>query len=243
MNNEINLITQQLFNKGSLADLTVSELEAFIGTYPYVASARFLLAKKEYDAYPSAVHDDIVTAGLYFNNPLWFEWQLRRDLEEEQEPVEKVQEPVADVAPVIEPEKPAPAVTAKNPEPAFEFQSYHTIDYFASQGIRLQQTELTKDRLGQQLKSFTEWLKSMKKLPAVESENVQNPDDTKRQQAVIMNAAVSIEEKEVVTEAMAEVWAKQGNHEKAIETYHKLGLLNPAKNAYFASKIEQLKQV
>jgi hypothetical protein len=82
------------------------------------------------------------------------------------------------------------------------FQSYHTIDYFASQGIRLQQADLTKDKLGQQLKSFTEWLRSMKKLPTAEGQ-VAGAEDDNRQQVVIMNAASSIEEKEVVTEAMA----------------------------------------
>jgi hypothetical protein len=51
----------------------------------------------------------------------------------------------------------------------------------------------------------------------------------------------SVEEKEVVTEAMAEVWAKQGNPGKAIRVYEKLSLLNPAKSTYFANRIEQLK--
>jgi hypothetical protein len=62
-----------------------------------------------------------------------------------------------------------------------------------------------------------------------------------RQQVVIMNAASSIEEKEVVTEAMAEVWVKQGHNEKAAEIYRKLSLQNPSKSSYFAAKIDQLK--
>ena len=55
-------------------------------------------------------------------------------------------------------------------------------------------------------------------------------------------ASHSVEESDVVTEAMAEVWAKQGNRRKAIETYNKLSLQNPSKKAYFAAKIENLKQ-
>jgi len=47
----------------------------------------------------------------------------------------------------------------------------------------------------------------------------------------------------VVTEAMAEVWEKQGNAVKAQELYEKLSLLDPAKSAYFAAKIEHLKQL
>jgi hypothetical protein len=52
----------------------------------------------------------------------------------------------------------------------------------------------------------------------------------------------SVHQSDVLTEAMAEVWMKQGNKEKAIETYNKLGLLNPSKKAYFAGLIENLKR-
>jgi hypothetical protein len=46
-----------------------------------------------------------------------------------------------------------------------------------------------------------------------------------------------------VTEAMAEVWEKQGNTIKALELYEKLSLLDPSKSSYFAAKIEHLKQL
>ena len=115
------------------------------------------------------------------------------------------------------------------------FQSYHTVDYFASQGIRLQPSDLGKDKLGQQLRSFTDWLRSMKKLPQTAS-----GDEDPSEQTVRVIAEHSIEEREVLTEAMAEVWAKQGNRQKASEIYRKLSLLNPAKSAYFAAKIDQL---
>jgi hypothetical protein len=120
----------------------------------------------------------------------------------------------------------------------FVFEPYHTIDYFASQGIKLQQSDLSKDKFGKQLKSFTEWLRSMKRLPQA---SVDVNIDEATQQTIQKVAEHSIEEKEIVTETMAEVWIKQGNREKAIETLHKLSLLNPSKSHYFAAKIEQLK--
>ena len=80
----------------------------------------------------------------------------------------------------------------------------------------------------------------MKKLPSAEGQPVL-PEDDSRQQVVIQNAASSIEEKEVLTKAMAEVWIKQGNNEKASEIYRKLSLQNPSKSSYFAAKIDQLK--
>ena len=52
----------------------------------------------------------------------------------------------------------------------------------------------------------------------------------------------SIHESDVWTEAMAEVWLKQGNKSKAVEVYNKLSLLNPSKKAYFAAKLENLKR-
>jgi hypothetical protein len=119
------------------------------------------------------------------------------------------------------------------------FEPYHTIDYFASQGIRLDKIEPNpQDKLGRQLKSFTEWLKGMKRLPQASVEKVLA---TNEESAVITAAAHSVEDKEVITEAMAEVFAKQGLHEKAAGVYRKLSLLNPAKSAYFAARIEALK--
>ena len=118
------------------------------------------------------------------------------------------------------------------------FEPYHTVDYFASQGIKLSQEEATKDKFGKQLKSFTEWLKTMKRLPAAEQAK---PLDVRSEEIVENLAAQSVEKEEVYTEAMAEVWLRQGNREKAIEIYNKLSLLNPSKRAYFAAKIDSLK--
>jgi tetratricopeptide (TPR) repeat protein len=119
------------------------------------------------------------------------------------------------------------------------FEPYHTVDYFASQGIKLSQEEATKDRFGKQLKSFTEWLKTMKKLPV--AEQVKNIDVASERKVEHL-AQHSVADADVVTEAMAEVWVKQGNREKAIDTYNKLSLLNPSKRAYFAAKAEFLKK-
>jgi hypothetical protein len=160
----------------------------------------------------------------------------------------------AQTEPIIEATKPVseqPAVSSQtgsnetesasdtsDAEAEIPVEPYYTVDYFASQGIKLQQAELGKDKLGQQLKSFTEWLRSMKRLPQATMESQVDPVT---EQSINRIAEHSLEEKEVLTEAMAEVWKKQGNKERAIEIYRKLSLQNPAKSAYFAAKIEQLK--
>jgi hypothetical protein len=160
---------------------------------------------------------------------------------------EELVEEIAEIIPAAEPTPVTTPVAGFTPasqegkstvdpdEPIFE--SYHTIDYFASQGIKLLQEEL-KDKLGKQLKSFTDWLRSMKRIGPPESST--SLDDVTNQ-SIQRIAEHSIEEKEVLTEAMAEVWAKQGNNDKAIRVYEKLSLLNPAKSPYFAGRIEQLK--
>ncbi len=116
---------------------------------------------------------------------------------------------------------------------------YYTVDYFASQGIKLEFEVNPQDKLGQNLKKFTHWLRHMKKLgpedAKVELENNVSEADVQKLADTSNNA------KEVVTEAMASVLGKQGKKEKAIELYTKLSFLNPDKSAYFAAQIEKLK--
>jgi tetratricopeptide (TPR) repeat protein len=49
------------------------------------------------------------------------------------------------------------------------------------------------------------------------------------------------EDEELVTETLANLYYKQGNHKKAIKAYEKLCLLYPSKMTYFASLIQKIK--
>jgi hypothetical protein len=119
------------------------------------------------------------------------------------------------------------------------FEPFHTVDYFASQGIKIRAEEKPTDKFGVQLKSFTDWLKILKKSPTTAlTKNLTDGAEKK----VSQMAEHSLTEKEVVTEAMAEVWAKQGNTQKAISLYTKLSLQEPAKSTYFAALIDELKK-
>ncbi len=62
------------------------------------------------------------------------------------------------------------------------------------------------------------------------------------EQKVENMAADSMQGSDVLTEAMAEVWVKQGNASKAMEVYNKLSLQYPSKSAYFAAQIDNLKE-
>jgi DNA-binding SARP family transcriptional activator len=112
----------------------------------------------------------------------------------------------------------------------------HTTDYFASQGIKLSEEMQPNDKLGKQLKSFTEWLKTMKKV-----HESKLPEGNEQLDASVNKLAEkSNKDEEVITEAMAEAYIIQGKPEKAKDVYLKLSLLNPSKNAYFAAKIDQI---
>ncbi len=129
-----------------------------------------------------------------------------------------------------------PEVNTK--EETLSFEPLHTSDYFASLGIKLSGEINPNDKLGKQLKSFTEWLKTMKKI-----HNNTLPETAAQTEISIQKLAEnSNKEGEVLTEAMAEVLIQQGKAMKAIEVYKKLSLLNPSKTVYFAAKIDQLKE-
>ncbi|RYY69018.1 MAG: hypothetical protein EOO13_10715 [Chitinophagaceae bacterium] len=123
--------------------------------------------------------------------------------------------------------------------PPLLFEPLHTTDYFASQGIKLSEVVQPGDKMGRQLKSFTEWLKTMKKV---------HPDGLKDKPladgsidpSVQKLAEKSNKEEEVLTESMAEVYLQQGKTNKAKGIYEKLSLLNPSKNAYFAAKLNEI---
>lgn len=122
-------------------------------------------------------------------------------------------------------------------------------------------TEEDKEKSLMVVMSFAEWLKhiSSKNQKAKEEEAEQKALKAMWQQQklaaaieeeseeipeqVFEMAVNSISRKdELVSESLAEVYAKQGKKEKAIDMYQKLSLLNPEKNAYFAAKIENLQK-
>lgn len=134
-------------------------------------------------------------------------------------------------------QEPASDEIAEKEEEIIAFEPLHTVDYFASQGIKITEELLTNDKLGSQMKSFTAWLKSMKKLHPGKLEE----QSLATEKLIQTSADESNINTEVLTEAMAEVLIKQDKKEKAIEMFSKLSLINPSKSAYFAARIESIK--
>ena len=95
-------------------------------------------------------------------------------------------------------------------------------------------TQKEKEERDDQKALKTMWQKE-KLAAALEEENEEIPEN------VFEMAVNSITKEEgLVSEALADVYEKQGKHEKAIDMYRKLSLRNPQKNAYFARKIENI---
>jgi hypothetical protein len=209
MNSRFNLLTQTLVNKPRLDDASLQDLKKLVLNYPWLAAARLLLIKKLQEVKDPAWKTEWQQAHPYFADAEWTTLLMTSSTSDEK----------------------------KGDHNELLFEPYYTVDYFASQGIQYKPEEAPSDKFGQQLKSFTDWLKVMKRLPLTE---LGKSVDPKEERKVEQNAGQSLTSEEVVTEAMAEVWIKQGNTTKAKEVYHKLSLLEPSKSAYFASKISEL---
>ncbi|MGH2553821.1 MAG: hypothetical protein ACRDEB_08885 [Chitinophagaceae bacterium] len=264
MSVQINKLVKSLLQKESLDECSVSELKQFADRHPYFGAAQLLLTKKLQTENHEQYIEQLQKTFLFFHNPLWVE-QLLNETRKAiiNSPEKVVDEKIFDFS-VVDSEKteseiidlqfqnkesaPAntlpdiPTLKSQDPEPEKDeliFEPFHTVDYFASQGIKFREEEHPKDKFGKQLKSFTAWLKTMKRLPATEVSNIITPNT---EQKVEQLAEHSLTDREILTETMAEVWIKQGNTQKATEIYSKLSLLDPSKSFYFASKIEELKK-
>jgi hypothetical protein len=215
-------------------------LQDVVKQFPYFSLAHFYLLKET-----GIGHGDYKSVAgklsLYFNNPYLLHLQMRQTASDNGTNVESKAE-VENNIPVTEPvlEKLLTRqIAMSNQAPANEdmlFEPLFATDYFASQGIKLSEEVQSSDKLGKQLKSFTEWLKTIKK-----NNNYIPPEPKQIDQSVEQLAEKSNMETEVITEAMAEVYLQQGKISKANEVYEKLSLQNPSKITYFAGKIENLK--
>lgn len=258
-------IYQNIFEPIAKGENQNTFLEDICKKYPYFGVAQYFLLKQTENNQPDYERIAAKTA-LHFNNLYLLEKRLNEKdeaaivlTESSEESVQDHQsheenntreiliektaelENVETVSNEIIEKEPVNSITTevKTTEPKEEgllFEPLHTTDYFASQGIRISDDVQSSDKLGRQLKSFTEWLKTMKKVH--ESKLPAGSDQIDA--SVNKLAEKSNIDTEIVTEAMAEAYIVQNKPEKAKDIYLKLSLLNPSKNTYFAAKIDQI---
>ncbi|MEO6330185.1 MAG: hypothetical protein ABIO55_14730 [Ginsengibacter sp.] len=220
-------------------NLKVEDLVTIAEEYPYYSLAQFRLLS----AYKKSQHKHFEkqagVTSLFFNNPKWLSHQLYQQSKIEDQKNTFKDEPDCSTPELDSEKKEDRAIAENKNEEDIAFEPLYTVDYFASQGIKINEDVIKNDKLGTQLKSFTEWLKSMKKIHSESpSEGDEQTDKIIRNMAETSNTGG-----EIVTEAMAEVLLKQGKTAQAIDIYEKLSLNNPSGSAYFAAKIKRLKSV
>jgi hypothetical protein len=258
------IIFENLFNRSFTSGDNVRFLKELTDKHPYFSPAQFFLLQHTSEN-TASFDSQAVKTNIFFNNPHWLNFQIRQtkpvevnvhtnnypeinSTEKERAAIDDLPDntevPDGDSYP-MEKEIETMRFELKIPEAktnldeAMLFEPMHVVDYFASQGIKLTDQLQPGDKLGKQLKSFTEWLKTMKKVHTGEEPELAAHSDTNIQ-ALAENSNA---ETEVLTESMAEVFARQGKPGKATEVYQKLSLLNPDKSTYFAAKLENLKGI
>ena len=176
-------------------------------------------------------------------------------------------EPSADI--VTEPVK-SPLSTDQSPAAAHAevplIQPLYTEDYFRHQGVKgvaeeKSETAPEDPKTLMVVMSFAEWLNHYKIKSEREEEEARDKsalrsmwqqeklaaalDDEPEEipEDVFEMAVTSItREDDLASESLAEILEKQGKWTAAAEMYRKLGLRNPAKSAYFASRAEAAKK-
>jgi hypothetical protein len=260
MTRETDYLVQSLFERENMEEMTLDDLKGLSDQYPFSSIIQFLYTCKLKLLYHHDFPEAVTKTALFFRDPYWLDYQLSGESDigsfkwekykvEELEVVEQVNE-VEELSQSVKgwevegfEEDEGLNLTAEGSEverveeELIPIEPYHTVDYFASQGIKLT-TEDEKDVLSQKVKSFTAWLKTMKRLQP-EPENIAIKDPSLFSDQKDSWNAVS---EEILTEAMAEVYLKQGLSNKAIEVYEKLSLQNPANSHIFAARILNIKK-
>ena len=144
-------------------------------------------------------------------------------------------------------------------------QPLYTEDYFRHQGVAVAEEPEFKQpddpKTLMVVMSFAEWLNHYKVKNEREEEEARDKsalrsmwqreklaaaldEDPEEIPEEVFEMAVSsiTREDDLASESLAEILEKQGKWDAAAEMYRKLGLRNPAKSAYFASRAEAAKK-
>ena len=141
------------------------------------------------------------------------------------------------------------AIYCNNRQRLFEILSYK------SEEKKINENDTTEEKKYKEQKlSFNEWINFSDSTEFVDDEinlidkfiNDQHTSDFRKNTffSSTSNAKNSlIENQEIVTETLAEIYFKQGHLEKSIESYEKLILKFPKKSTLFAKKIKLIKDI
>ena len=156
---------KRMFQKSSWDPDNSAMLQQESKAFPYFGLVHYFLLKEtgighgDYNSVAGRV-------AIHFNNAYLLNLQLH-EIENASTTKNEIKINIAQT--LINPEPTVEKLLTRQPAPADNtkeellFEPLYTSDYFASQGIKLSEEVQPGDKLGNQLKSFTEWLKTMKK--------------------------------------------------------------------------------
>src|SRR5947209_18489386 len=140
MSGKIHTLARELFNKDSVEECSLEEVQDLAKRYPYFVPAQFLLLEKLKSSGSSEYETQLQKAVLYYHDPLEFEYFISSDRFYTEFNFEEivVEEPVAveagegsempspfEAAPVI----PEISTTFESNIDIPAFEPYHTVDY------------------------------------------------------------------------------------------------------------------
>jgi hypothetical protein len=246
-------LIQHLFGKSSLAEVGEDSLRQMSREYPFFPHVYWMLAHRNAGGEKAA--EDVRRAAAYAFHPL----RLLQYLPGATDGAAGADGPAVETLPAAGAPGPGANGIPGAAQAAFAgegtsadaplIQPLFTRDYFAYTGARLpEHIENDKRPTMEQLHSFTDWLRTLKRAKGTPDPDLETDDasraarDESEHAGIRKSAEASVKtEQEVYTEAMAEVRAARGESARAIAIYEKLSLSNPEKSAYFAQKIEALK--
>lgn len=259
-----------LDNPELLTTIPYEEMKTLVLTYPYAHNLRYLLALKAHqDEHPDAERM-LNTAAVYsLDRTQLFHLTaikipsfqpLTIMMEEavlELKPIEEVQRELEALAPQTRPEKvetatfapppPSPPTETKPPEKQVISEAPKkpplppsvAREPFAAWIARFNPPSLTvAPRQGDITPAATEAPPAPNRAPTSPPE--EKPHTGLSAQELAERSVA--ENKDVISETLARLLAKQGYRDKAINMYERLRLAFPEKSAYFAAEIEKLKK-
>jgi hypothetical protein len=211
MNNNIDHIVKKIFQAESLEQVSLKQLNELIETYPSFNFAHYMLSKKMQMKSIPGFEKETQKTALYFTNQFWLQWLL----DQKNDALPEITNTIGNYA--------ADEKFSRGNQISNEIKDIPVAD-----------KKILPKKKQDDVLTFGAYYK-------IDESESESDYDSARNTLIENFATHSLEQKEVITETMAEVLVKQGKKERAVELYHKLSLLNPSKSAYFAAKIDQLK--
>jgi hypothetical protein len=265
-------LTQERFlrlldNPDLLATIPYEEMKTLALAYPYAHNLRYLLAlKANQDDHPDA--DRMLSIAAVYSlerTQLFYLAVLKMPVLQpvsvadevavlELKPIEIVQRELEALAPQARGEKTEKTSVQETPiqNPAVPFEAGYSLE--VSQTLMPEKAETIDNQVSLKpvlAQPFALWVSRFNP-PVLEPQKpnlLETPPQLEEEKPFLVALSAQelaersvAENKDVISETLARLLAKQGYRDKAVDMYERLRLAFPEKSAYFAAEIEKLKK-